>query len=109
MVAAIPLIVGGFAGLRIGPSIVPAVRDALSMAAGILLLVGLWTPFSGALAAITAIWTAISQAGDPWVSILLGSIGAALAIIGPGIWSVDARLFGWKRIDVTERKSSSLF
>jgi hypothetical protein len=23
-----------------------------------------------------------------------------LALLGPGAWSIDARLFGWRRIDV---------
>ena len=29
---------------------------------------------------------------------MLGTLGVALALLGPGGWSVDARLFGWKRI-----------
>ena len=29
----------------------------------------------------------------------IGPAGA-LAMLGPGRWSVDARLFGWKRIDL---------
>ena len=27
------------------------------------------------------------------------SLAAALAMLGPGRWSIDARLFGWKRIE----------
>jgi hypothetical protein len=34
---------------------------------------------------------------------LLAAIGAALGLLGPGAWSVDARLFGWRRIDVRNR------
>jgi hypothetical protein len=35
--------------------------------------------------------------------ILLAALGAGLAMIGPGAWSVDARLFGRKRIRIPQR------
>ena len=41
-------------------------------------------------------------AGDPWVSIMLATLGAALAMIGPGAWSIDAQLFGRKRFDTRQ-------
>jgi uncharacterized membrane protein YphA (DoxX/SURF4 family) len=72
---------------------------------GLLLLVGLWTPFAGAIVAFIELWQALSQPVDPWTHILLGTVGAALAFIGPGAWSVDASLFGWKRIDIPTPKS----
>jgi hypothetical protein len=34
---------------------------------------------------------------------MLGTAGAALAMLGPGLWSVDARLYGWKRLEATPR------
>jgi uncharacterized membrane protein YphA (DoxX/SURF4 family) len=73
--------------------------------AGLLLLVGFWTPFAGAIVACIELWQALSQPVDPWTHILLGTVGTALAFIGPGAWSVDARLFGWKRIDIPTPKS----
>ena len=70
------------------------------MAGGILLLAGLWTPIAGTLVTVLEGWKAISGDGDPSTSILLGTLAGALAVLGPGAWSVDARLFGWKRIDI---------
>jgi len=32
--------------------------------------------------------------------ILLGALAAALALLGPGAFSVDARLFGWRRVEI---------
>ena len=79
----------------------------LSMAAGILLIAGLWTPIVGTSVALIEICKIFMLPGDRWVWLLLGTAGLALAMLGPGLWSVDARLFGWKRIEVPPRKSSS--
>jgi uncharacterized membrane protein YphA (DoxX/SURF4 family) len=73
--------------------------------AAILLLTGLSTPVAGTLVAIIELWATFSLPGDPWTHILLGALGAALALLGPGAWSVDARLFGWKRIAIRDRRS----
>jgi uncharacterized membrane protein YphA (DoxX/SURF4 family) len=67
---------------------------------GLLLLFGSWTAVAGVMAAIIESVIAFSHNGDPWVSVLLASLGVALALLGPGNWSVDARLSGWKRIEI---------
>ena len=67
--------------------------------AGILLLVGVWTPLIGSLVAVIEIWLAFSFAANPLIHILAAALGATLAMIGPGAWSVDARLFGRKHIE----------
>jgi uncharacterized membrane protein YphA (DoxX/SURF4 family) len=72
---------------------------------GLLLLVGLWTPLAGTVVAALELSSFSCKLGDPWTYILLGTIGAALALVGPGHWSVDARIYGWKRIEPTIRKS----
>ena len=105
MVAGIELVVHGVTTLRGGPPIGPAVQGALATGTGILLLAGLWTPIAGAFVAVIAVCSIFSQPGDPWIHILLGTDGAALALLGPGAWSVDARLFGWKRINPPHRRS----
>ena len=105
LVTGVALIDRAAGRLQTGPLIQPATLAALAIAAGILLLAGLWTPAAGSLAAGVGLWNAISEPGDPWANILLATIGAGLALLGPGAWSVDARLFGWKRIDARDRKS----
>lgn len=87
-----------------GGPLPPAIAVAsVAIGAGCLLIAGLWTPIAGSIVAVAAIWMAVSQPDEPGAAVLLATIGAALALIGPGAWSIDARLFGWKRIDVRER------
>jgi putative oxidoreductase len=105
LVAAIALIDHGIAALRGGPPLGSAMLHVVTTGVGILLLAGLWTPVAGALTGVIAVWHAFSHPGDLWSCIMLGTLGAALALVGPGGWSVDARLFGWKRIDLRDRKS----
>lgn len=104
LVAGIGLI--GHAVTRFGPglSVESAMTHVFAIALGLLLLAGLWTPIAGVLMVIVELRNALSQSGDPWVKVLLGTIGVALALIGPGAWSVDARRFGWKRIDIRDPK-----
>ena len=90
------------ATLHGGPSTATAAA-VLAIVAGLFLIAGLWTPIAGSLAAVIGIWFAATHAEDPLASVLLATIGGALALVGPGAWSVDARLFGWKRIDVRSR------
>jgi putative oxidoreductase len=102
LAAGAAILVRGLPRLGLGPPLQPIILGGLEVAAGILLVAGLWTPFSGSAVAAFGFWSAISQPGDPWAHVLLASIGAGLALTGPGAWSIDAKLFGWKRIDVHE-------
>ena len=81
-------------------------RLMLGILAGIHLIAGLWTPVVGVLVAVTELRNTFSHPEHLWTHILLGTVGAALALLGPGAWSVDARLFGWKRIDIRDRQQS---
>jgi putative oxidoreductase len=94
----------GLMRLRTEPPAQLFIPDLVGIVAGILLLVGLWTPIAGSLVAALGLWNGITEPGNPWANVFLGTIGIGLALLGPGAWSVDARLFGWKRIDVRRRK-----
>lgn len=102
VVGGIALVIHGVTTLTGGPAIGVKVLQVLTIGGGILLFAGLWTPIAGALVAVAALLHQLWHPGDPWIHILLGTLGAALALIGPGAWSIDARLFGWKRIDPTK-------
>jgi hypothetical protein len=99
------LVVGSALVVRASPTLwgappvsMTTIASACLAGSGILLIPGLWTPIAGALVALVAIWQILTLAGDPWISLLAGTIGGGLAMVGPGFWSVDAYLFGWKRV-----------
>lgn len=103
--AAIALIDQGASTFQAGTPGRSIISSVLTCAASILLLAGLWTPIAGVLVLTVELWADFSKPGDHWVQILLGTLGAGLALLGPGVWSFDAYLFGWKRIGSRPRKS----
>ena len=68
--------------------------------AGLLLLFGSWTFVAAAIVAIAELFIAFSHNQHPGISVLLASLAVAIALLGPGAWSVDARRFGWRRIEI---------
>jgi putative oxidoreductase len=75
-----------------------AILSAFTIGIGLLLIAGLWTPVAGTLLAVIALWKAFLFPHNLLIYILMGAIGVALAMVGPGAWSIDARLFGRKKI-----------
>ena len=100
----ISLIVDEFAMPRTASHFAVVLERVGPVVLGLLLVAGLWTPIAGALAAILGLWHAFLQDRDPWLCILIATIGTALVLLGPGAWSIDARRFGWKQIDIRKRK-----
>lgn len=86
-------------------SIDPAARvpNLMAALAGFLLLAGLWTPIAGVLIAADELWIAFFRPGDPWIHLMMLALVAGLSMLGPGAWSVDSRLFGRKRFDMSSR------
>jgi len=75
-----------------------AAPQVIGALAGLLLMAGLWTPFAGVVAACAEAWVAFSAPAHPAIPAALAVLGLTLALIGPGEWSVDARLYGRKHI-----------
>ena len=98
------------AGLRLwsDPPLNSTITSAILLGLGILLIIGLWTPISGILVALVEAWKVLTLPGDKWLWLLLATVSGALAMLGPGLWSVDARLFGWKRVEAPPRQRNSV-
>jgi putative oxidoreductase len=107
LLTSMTLVYFGITNLCEAPPLSIVVLQSIGVGAGLLILGGLWTPLAGALAAIVKVWIALlrffSHSGDPWIAIMQAALGAVLAMIGPGAWSIDARLFGRKHIRVPDR------
>lgn len=94
------LIYEGTVALSRSPSLQVMIMEVVAIGAGTLLLIGLGTPVAGAVVVLLEVAFAFSLPAHVEDSILLASLGAALATLGPGLRSIDARLFGRKRIDI---------
>lgn len=76
--------------------------EFIGVGLAIFVLLGLWTPIVGALVSLIEVWVIVSRVVHPGIPIILATLAASLAMIGPGAWSIDARLFGRKHIETTE-------
>ena len=97
---AIPLV---YAGLVSVASWAPVLLEVVTAGAAILLLIGLWTPLAGALIVVAELGLAVLHPSEAWMYVHFAAMGAALAMLGPGGCSLDARLFGRKRIQIPQR------
>jgi hypothetical protein len=52
---------------------------------------------------IVELWIVRSSAGGLGIPIILATLGATMAMIGPGAWSIDAHLFGRKHFEFPQR------
>ena len=98
----IPLVqfIAGFQGATLPVS---AIFQFLAAICSALLTIGLWTPVAGFFLAASELSLLLFSSSSGSMHIVLAALGAALAMIGPGAWSVDARLFGRKRIRIPQR------
>ena len=82
-------------------------RELIEAVGGAFLLAGLWTPMVGGLIVLDELWIAFaissSQPDRRLIHILFAVLAAGVAMLGPGAWSIDARLFGRKRFSMGDR------
>src|ERR1700745_879445 len=102
LVAGFLLIYDGVVSLRTGPDLQTTILQSVAIGAGTLLILGLWTPIAGTLVILVEVCSGFLGTTQVRTNILLGALGAALAVLGPGIRSIDALRYGRKRFDIRD-------
>ena len=107
----------GLLALRLSllPLIAPLLSGELNVRLGLavaalLLLLGLFTRSAAALLGVVAfaatVWALWSGAprlfGTLEAHWMIGAVSTALALVGPGAYSIDSRRFGWRELTVPE-------
>jgi len=81
----------------------PSLPYLIAAIAGVLLLLGLWTPLAGITIALVGVWLFFACSTHSLTAIIVAVLGATVAMIGPGRWSIDARLYGRKHLEAPRR------
>jgi hypothetical protein len=92
--------------LHAGHPVPPLIFSVLALLDGALLVAGLWTPLAGFLAVVVLACDMLVLRENPYPGILLAAMGAGLALVGPGAISIDAWIFGLKKIDIEKLHGS---
>lgn len=96
--AGAPLITQGVCAAWIGAERIWLPLRLVEIVCGGLLLLGLWTPIAGVAQVVLQGWLVLTRGSPDPIHIAGSIIGLSIAALGPGAYSLDARLFGRKRI-----------
>jgi hypothetical protein len=108
MVVGVPVVIECSSALLTQPGSAGLWWLAVGLAGSSLLLVGFWTPVGGALQALVQGYLGFRSGGVDASRLIAAAIGISLIMLGPGAWSVDARLYGRKRIEVLGKQIRTL-
>jgi putative oxidoreductase len=100
LVCGVLTIIGGVRAIVPGAHLQTFVLSAVAFIASLLILVGLWTPIAGICIAAVEALAPFSRMSSAENAVLLATLGVALAVLGPGAHSIDAKLYGRKRIEI---------
>ena len=70
----------------------------VALAVAVVLLLGFGTPFAAVGEAVIQVGIMTLERRYNSSAVIATALGVALAMLGPGAWSLDARVFGRKRI-----------
>ena len=82
------------------PDLLQLIRAGMEMLTGALIIAGLWTPVTGIIACVLSLAVMLMAYKMSELQLLRATIGVSLALLGPGAWSIDARLFGRRRVEI---------
>jgi putative oxidoreductase len=85
-------------------STVACVESALLALLGVLMIVGFATLITGicSWALLIISWR---HAGPNGLSVIAAALSLVVMLVGPGAYSLDSRLFGWRRVEIVRRAS----
>jgi putative oxidoreductase len=79
-----------------------AVPAATEILAGALIIVGLWTPIAAVIVCVLLFGILLTTRRTIELHLLQAALALSLALLGPGAWSFDARLFGRRRVEIRQ-------
>jgi putative oxidoreductase len=103
LTAAFPLVIRGISEIRGASQSATLVLAGVAVTSGTLVGVGLWTPVAAVLGTFLELWLVYSRTSSVETPLLLAGLTASIAMLGPGAWSIDGRLFGRKRIEFRDQ------
>lgn len=75
----------------------------IAIISGFFLFLGFLTPLAGIAITLVGVWVFFTCPVHPLAAIVVAVLGASVAMIGPGMWSIDARRYGRKHLEAPRR------